>query len=163
MEGIKQHQFYLSDNNFFFYFSFVNNLFQISRCLVGCFCFPVSSHINHPFPMAQPAFFTFFFPHLLWSLISALFDVIHRSSAPKKSIFICFSNHCLLHVSSYFPKLLFIAHSFPKGLPLLQVLPPFGLRRSNAQTNIQQISSSSNTMGGAPSSPKQKLDKKLLS
>lgn len=36
-----------------------------------------------------------------------------------------FSNHCLSQVLFYSPKLLFIAHAFPKGLPLLHALPSF--------------------------------------
>lgn len=36
-----------------------------------------------------------------------------------------------------------------------------GLHRNNAQTNIQEISSSSDAMGGGLSSPKQNSDKKL--
>lgn len=154
MEGIKQQQFYLVDNN----------LFKTSRCFVGCFCFPVSSHINHPFPMVQPAFFTLFFPHFLWicglkSLMSCTVLLLLKNPFLFASVITAFHTHPFI-----FPNYFSLLIPFPRAFCSSRCSPHLcGLCWSNARTNIQQISSSSNTMGGALSSPKQKLDKKLFS
>lgn len=137
VEGIKQYLVYFLDSNFFLYFYFVNFFLQIF-CFAGSFCFPVSSCINHPFPMPLPVFLTFLLPHLLWSLFSVLFHFTLHSSTPKYPFLFA----SVITASHTYP--LTFPNYFPKGLSLFQVLRQLcGLHQSNAQTSIQEISFSS--------------------
>lgn len=154
MELIKWHLFYLADNSLLFYF--VNNFFKIS-CSEASFPIQVSSCIYHPFLMV---FLFIFFPHLLCSLVFTLFDFLYHSS---KNPFLFVSVITASHTYPLMgPKIVFIAHAFPKGLPFLHALPSF-MQGNNAPTNIQEISSSGNLVGRLPSSLKRGSDKKLSS